>query len=182
MTPDFDYAEACIPDRWMILGRMLLPFSVGHNILLERVQSPFSITGNVELADLVQAVWICERDFESGERALLNGNTFALRMFARGAEFRSMLQKNLLKKNASAFAEYVQSSLRKPHGIWKDSKAELTYAPSLMILIRDLANHYGYSRSEIMNMPMRQAVFERFAVLERDKTISWPEPWESGAE
>lgn len=181
MNSDFDYAQACIPDRWAVLGCALLPFSVGHNLLLERVQSPFAISGQINLQDLILAVKICERDYEAGEYLLAHGNTLGLRLFSWRATWKAALNKKLLETHAEAFAEYLKQGIQKPKNIWKDSAAELTYAPNVGITVRDLMNHYGYSRSEVLNMPMRQAVFERYLILERDKTITWKEPWEMGA-
>ncbi len=180
MSADFEYAEACLPDRWRVLGRQLLPFSVGHNLLLERIQSPFAIGGKLQIEDLIIAVAICERTFEAGSELLLQGNTLSLRMFSIGVLMRAAIQKNLFEKHATAFSDYTQRAIQKPKGIRTDAEAKITYAPALLVLIRDLTNHFRYSFSEIMDMPMRRAVFERYSILEKDRTISWPEPWEKG--
>lgn len=178
MSPDLDYAQRCIPDRWRVLGRPLLPFSVGHNLLLERVKSPFAISGKLTLQDLILAVWICERPFEQGAGGLLNGDCFSLRWFTWNASLWSAMQKNLLQTHAEAFSEYIQAGIKKPK-VWTDKAAEQTYAPTVLIIARDLCNHYGYSWEYVMNMPMARAIIERYGILEKDKTISWPEPWEN---
>jgi hypothetical protein len=180
MDSHFEYSEDCIPDRWRVLDRMLLPFLVGHNLLLTRVQSPFAVGGAVNIPDLVLAVMICERSYEEGEKALLTGNTFRVRMFTRGTTLRAWIDKTFLKTHTDAFKEYVKKGERSTRGVWKDSKAERTYAPIIGVKIRDLMNHYGYTRSQVLNMSMRQANTERNLILERDRTITWPEPWETG--
>lgn len=59
---------AAIPDAWEILGVKLRPFSLGHVILLHRIESPFLVGWKAEslptFDDLAVAVLICSCTYE----------------------------------------------------------------------------------------------------------------------
>ena len=44
-----------------VLGRQLLPFSLGHSLTLESINSPVLGSGPVQPGDLAIAVWVCSR-------------------------------------------------------------------------------------------------------------------------
>lgn len=69
---------AAIPDAWEILGVRLRPFSLGHVILLHRIESPFirgwDATNPPNFDDLALAVLLCSESYEVGLEILENPN------------------------------------------------------------------------------------------------------------
>lgn len=56
--------EKLTPEPTTLLGLKLLPFSLGHLLLLHRVESAFVMGGRPEYEDLALAVFICSRTYE----------------------------------------------------------------------------------------------------------------------
>jgi hypothetical protein len=180
-----DFSEAEIPDVWKILGITLRHFCRGHNILLSRIGSPFVCGGDVKGSDLALALLICARTFEGGCAFIsLQKPPFRARMFVRLVALLGALNPPFVRERCEAFAQYIQEAERLPKGILRpktvsgdpatrDGKpAELTYAPEALIAF-DLCHHFGWSRSFVLNMPLRSATMARYRLLEIDRLIRW---------
>lgn len=176
-TP-FNYNEAINPKSFVICSLELKPFSLGHYILLEQIQSPF-LTDNPDtsvelefgLTHFLMCLLICGQSYEDG-----------LTMLSDDAVLRSTVrtfQKNLFKsmkkdKNWNVyeklfmFKEYIRyftqmpifqietKSDRAPSGIdWKQN------------LFTIAKNEWGYTDSEILNMPLRRLFFEWCSYAEK---------------
>lgn len=64
---------AAIPDSWEILGVKLRPFSLGHVILLHRINSPFVVESKtINFDDIALAVLICSEDYKTGNSLLVD--------------------------------------------------------------------------------------------------------------
>lgn len=65
---------AAIPDTWEILGLKLRPFSLGHVILLHRIQSPFLTGWKAEspptFDDLAVAVLVCSCSYKDAREII----------------------------------------------------------------------------------------------------------------
>lgn len=61
MQEAYQKAFLAVPPE--VLGRQLLPFSLGHSLLLDIFESPFSRGGEITGEELIFAVWICTRPF-----------------------------------------------------------------------------------------------------------------------
>lgn len=182
MGCDYDYAEACLPDRWTVLGVRLPAFTVGHLLLLERIESPFAGGGQPDESDLIKAVWICSGSYKTRAKQLwkpfhkqLFGVFWMLWMFRKAVALK--FRKGLLAREVSKLNSAVSYGQRKPADgkIYHDPNAEKTYAPLVLILMRDLSR---YSQEEILNMPVTRAMFEREGLLEKSGGASFPEPAE----
>lgn len=184
MHPDLDYASALLPDLYRVLGVSLKHFKVGHMVLLNRIESPFVFQSDDQIRgagvkDLIVAVEICRRTYADGVRKLYSGKAGLIeKAVAMKRAFYCEREEEYFLRNATAFMEYIATAIQPPKGIWKDGKAGVTHAPEIMVKVRDLANHYGWSFEDIMEMPYRRAVFERYAILELDPTIKWKSPVE----
>lgn len=180
---DRDYAEACTPDVWKILGLKLLPYCEGHKQLLKRIGSPFAVGGLVDAGDLVSALLICSRSYEDGQRFISKRRAIRGVVTILFATIAGIFYPNFIKVRAEALDKYIQESEKLPRGIFRnqfgpDGKpAEKTYAPSALVYESDLCNHFHCTVSEVMNMPMRKATFLRYRLLEFDKLIRWRAPW-----
>lgn len=169
----------------MILGWELLPFSAGQLVLLTRIESPF-ITGKpVGEADLLNAAWYCSRPYAEAALGLFHGMNLRLRLKAWKTAFDAWRNKSLIAAQINEFKKHIADGWREPRYIWRKTKNEdgtdikLTYAPLVMMLLRDL--HPRYTFDQVMDMPLRRATFERFGVLELEANggiITWKTPAE----
>jgi hypothetical protein len=63
---NFPFAVAATQGTSRVMGLTLLPFSIGHKVLLEREQSPFlSADQKPSFRDLLKAVLICSQPFHT---------------------------------------------------------------------------------------------------------------------
>ena len=61
---DADYLSALYPDEHRVLGLRLHPFTLGHALLLERLENPFLVGGRLPgLGDLRLALALCLRSY-----------------------------------------------------------------------------------------------------------------------
>lgn len=86
---DFAFAECARPARFAVLGCPLLPYTIGHEILLWRYQNPLlgltreqfdALPATEQVAALTRAVTICTRTW----RETLQGGFFLPRVRTRG--------------------------------------------------------------------------------------------------
>ena len=59
------YAAIVLAESPVILGRRLLPFSLGHHFALRALGSPFVTGGKIEASDTVLAVWVCSHSWQA---------------------------------------------------------------------------------------------------------------------
>ena len=178
-----DYAEACNPDRWKILGVRLKPFCEGHRLLLKRIGSPFVNGGAVNGLAFLSALMICSMSYEKGQKFVAGRRSIKAIILTIFVALVGSILPSFLNRRAEALANYMQEAERLPKGIFRstfgpDGKpVEKTHAPAALVFESDICNHYHCSFSEVMNMPMRKATFLRYRLLETDKLIRWRAPW-----
>lgn len=184
VDPEFDYAEAHDPDPWRIMGVQLLAFRTGHKRILQRTKSPFLFkdAGELKVQHLIFALWVCSRSFAEAEKG-----QFSLVWRIWAWRIARMLERNeeLFYSRVEMFFQYMAEANAKPKSMRPtkregEPEPEITFAPSLMILKRDLMGKHGYAPAEFWELPIRLANYERFAQLEEEGSFSWPEGWERG--
>jgi len=175
MGADFDYAEACHPDRWTVLGVRLQHFRVGHLLLLERSESPFVAGGDVGSSELLAAVWVCGNTYKKGARGLFEGMSLLWRFWTWRKALALEFKKDLLKRETEKLAAYIAHARRPIASVYHDVEAGKSYAPFVLVLVRDLSR---YAPEQVLEMPLRQALFEREGYLETVGATTWDEPME----
>lgn len=181
---EHSYADAHQPEHWRILGVRLLPFKVGHKLLLHKIKSPILGGDKLpEIQDLIVALWICSRSYAKAARSISQPLPFLWRVKATAIARRTIKDQELFLSRVLMFREYASESHKNPEGIYRDSSAEKTYAPLIGLLKLDLMERHGFTEDQVLEMPLRKAMAERAIILsERDQVFSWPEPWEKGKE
>jgi hypothetical protein len=79
-----DILNTTAPPCPIVMGLRLVPYSVGHSLVLHRMESPLVIGGDVTRADLMQAVLVCSQPVHEALKAMrspLRG--IAIRLWAR---------------------------------------------------------------------------------------------------
>lgn len=184
VTPEFDYAEAHDPDFTRIMGVRLLPFRTGHKRLLQRDRSTFLFedAGEIRPIDLIAALWVCSRSYAE---ASAKKPSLLWKFYAGRLERWLSKHEDVFNDRVGKFFEYMAEAYSRPKSMRKvrkdgEPEPEITFAPNLMVLKRDLMGKHGYSEAAFWEMPIRKANYERFAQLEEDRAVTWPEGWEVG--
>ena len=175
-APDIEYAESCNPEPVKVLGVLIPYFRVGHRLLLKQIHSPFVEGGMVGAEELATAVHILSRTYSQAKRSIHFGNSISVRLWAYKIGFMAARNPGLIKQSSEALFEYIQECQKGPKGVFVPMDTPRTHAPETLLLVRDLSNHYGYSVEEVMEMPMRRAIIERYGVLESENAVKWSMP------
>lgn len=160
MTLNEQYVRACHPDRRKILGRELRDFCAGYAELLDLVG--FN-AGEIRPADLLVAIGICSLPLHRARRYARAGGWQAWQLAAL-LLFR--LRPETFHAAGHAFQEYIAAAHVEVR-VWSDkASTRKSSCPALLMAVRDLTNHYGYSEDEALEMPLGKAEFQRLAILE----------------
>lgn len=157
------YYRAAIPEPFNILGKRLLPLSLGHITTLSRLDSPFfsETKQPVAVGDLALAVAVCSLDYEAGVRLVQSPETpTRMRKWGRrlcnhpvfwwkdrGIDWKSKID---------LFVEYLRIGSEAPGwiigGEMSKASSEVN-APSHQVVKVVLLSKTNLSESEIMNRP-----------------------------
>lgn len=168
------YADACQPAKWRLLRVNLRPFSIGHMLCLLHVRSPFVCADAKEIKSthLAEAIWYCSMPYEKALKATNRKLPLRFRFWAWKLAFIFELRPDLFEERVRQFAKYIAES-GAPVDIWTSDKATTGTTPPMLGYKRVLMSHYGYSASEVLNMPFRQAIYEACAYSESEGAISF---------
>lgn len=161
MTIAEQYAAACRPPKWKILGRRMQDFTVHHSELLEQIG--FN-SGKVQPQDLLVALRLCSRTGPRAEAVLRGGwNLF---------EFLTLLlfkmRPEIFDRAALSFLEYVAHA-KKEIRFWADKKSTRNATcPATLLILRDLSHYHNLSEAEILAMPYGKAEWWRLAAIEAE--------------
>jgi hypothetical protein len=180
-TP-FSYNEAINPRQFIICSLELRPFSLGHYILLEQIESPFitddpnqSVEMEYGLCHFLMCLLICSQTYEDNVKMLNEKEHLQVVV--------KVFQKNLLKSmkkdkqwniyhKLMLFKEYIKFFTEMPvfQVEQKNDKAPsgIDWKQNLFTIAK---NEWGYSDSEILNMPLRRLFFEWCSFAEKSGSI-----------
>jgi len=139
----------------MVIGLRMVPFTVGHAILLHRLGSPFVTGGRATANDLVEAVVVCSQSAEESVKTMAS-------MF-RWVPLRLMRQKvskSDLVKECQTLQEWIGDKsdcpevLRQPGA--GSREAAMPWPERLLVGLVDI----GFTEETVLNMPVTDA--ERF--------------------
>lgn len=167
----YAFAAALHPERITVAGVRLMPFMLGHAILLTRLHSPLAClwTGEqkeVNVGDVALALWICQR-------------TATESMSRIGSRLASWQVRRLAKRVASidAYAEtsalmaYIANGFSGPKMRSSPDSARCG-APMLAMLYAGLLSHFHRTDAEALNTPLALALWNRAAFLEEKGLVS----------
>ena len=180
-TP-FSYNEAINPKKFIICSLELKSFSLGHYILLEQIHSPFitddpnaSVEMSEGMSHFLMCLLVCSQTYEDNLRMFDDPDLMQklVKSFQKNL-FKSMKKEkdwNIYQK-VMLFKQYIRfftempvfqietKSDKVPSGIdWKQN------------LFTIAKNEWGYSDSEILNMPLRRLFFEWCSYGEKNGSI-----------
>lgn len=158
------FYQAAIPDAWEILGVKLKPFSLGHVVLLHRIDSPFvngTISGIPTFDDLALSVLICSEDYQTSLQCL--DYPFLSRVLRRWADqltgmnhwwVRAGLRKAKtidFVQTAVEFTNYIREHSKIPDYDFNPADFREMHCPEVQVVKVTLMREMGFSESEIMD-------------------------------
>lgn len=154
-----EYLAAAIPPPFTILGVTLRPYSLGHKMVLGRINSPFEIGGIAGVSDIVLAVLICSNDY-SGAVELLDRadlaeqcHKWAMRLQVQGRWPRRKLVEIDWIEKRKMFNDYIAAHSKEPVISFDESKFSegAQTCPTLQLVKVDLMHKLGLSETEALN-------------------------------
>lgn len=160
-----DYLDAVISKPFRVMGMALKPFSVGHVLLLEYINSPVARGADMSIEDLANAIMICSMTFEQNiESWKSKGLRYSKRIWGERVGMPDM------EKVTECYKEYLDYYMRWPNIDNDDCHGKAgSPGPALMI---DVLMDIGYSESEALNMPYNRAAWCVCARQERIGAIT----------
>jgi len=163
------FRRMTLPTRFRVLGLRLVPFTVGHARLLDRIELDEINDG----ASCLLAAKLCSMPSGEAER-WINSRFLGLRMvalaFGRGRLMRSADEVN---KAVRVFGEYLDESTRIPvyesKGEGEGRKLGTPFAQHLRAV---LLSKLGYSPDKVDRTPYLQAMWDYIGHMEAEGLIS----------
>jgi hypothetical protein len=166
------YVNACCPTPYQVLGVKLRPLTLGHLILLTKVDSPLLQGGSVTLADLALAVMICAERWQAGHELIQRGD---LDKFT--AKWRKKLGKVDVAAKAKLFRDYLEDHQRMPEvyftaGHAGDDPGSWWGARFKVLLITKL----GLTSAEVFDAPLAMLWWDYLTWMEMEKQVRFKGP------
>lgn len=170
MNSEEAFLRAALPESRVLLNQRLLPYSVGHEILLRRLRSPFVASTTIlreEMAGkLFTAVFVCCQDYDTAAAGLNDPNlpqTFAA-WRRRCGNFDAL-------ELSKVFVQYIADGRSCPEFRSTRPPSSSGGAPFLLMLLNVLQGKLGFSRSEALNCPLGEARWRYCAYYESEGAL-----------
>lgn len=168
MTASDLFRRMTLPTRFRVFGLRLVPFTVGHARLLDRIELDEVNDG----ASCLLAAKLCSMSARDAERWITSrflGLRMILLAFGRGRLVRSAEEVN---KAVKVFGEYLDESTRVPVFQSKNEGGERLGTPFAQHLRAVLMAKLGYSPSEVDGTPYLQAMWDYISHMEAEGLIT----------
>lgn len=158
-----------LPTRFRVLGLRLVPFTVGHARLLDRIELDEINDG----ASCLLAAKLCSMPSDKAER-WINSRFLGLRMIALAfGRKRLMRSPEEVNKAVKVFGEYLDESTRVPvyqtNGDGQGRKLGTPFAQHLRAV---LLSKLGYCPQEVDRTPYLQAMWDYISFMEAEGLIT----------
>lgn len=168
------YYEAAIPEPATILGLKLRPLSLGHLILLNRVESSFVVGGVPDFDDLALSVLICSLSYLEGIEALDDPDLSEfMRLWHRKLTWRGWFKRrqpiNLAEK-CEQFRRYVETASNYPDFSCHSDGREIR-APLVQVVRVRLLSSMHCTEDEILNRPWGLCLWDYMTLLDLEGSI-----------
>jgi hypothetical protein len=170
------YAGHCFPqEQWSVCGVKLKPFSLGHALILQSLDSPFLDFRTPEFEDFMSALWVCSRPVAPH----VNTNSIRLPL---SWKIGSRLLKKVADKDPLRFwrsiqnlQDYIFESLwfKTPISSKNRQFCRTSTCPALLPMLRAIMNHWGLSYADAINLPFRHAKWMHAGWLEHEGALTF---------
>jgi len=178
------YLKAALPDRHTVLGVPLQPFSIGHQLLLERLRSPFAFVEPAAPEDLFIALLVCSQSHAEAAETLnspelpsiVSGFTKAiLRAATKPLHWWQRRKPVDLAAKLAAFEAYLAAARAIPEFEWNsDPTTELVTLGShpLHVLKITLMSKLHFTEEQALNCPYALAHWNHATLNEVNGRLS----------
>jgi len=174
------YVDAIMPEPFQVLGIRLLPFSLGHYVLLRSLEVAFVCGTEPTDADVVTAAWICSASFEDGLASI--GDPDSKREIAEwGCALARPTWKHRLglrppvqidwETQAKLLSEYISEARSCPAYMASQSSERLA-APGWQTMRITLMRDLKLSDAEIMNRSYRLCLADYLTLKALDGRVT----------
>lgn len=167
MADAADHLAAILPEPFTVLGQRLKPLTLGHCFWLERLEcNPVK-----NILDLVTAVVVCCDDWDRFDQTTKK-TLFPIRMRVWQWRLSGLWRKDktAFDKSVQAFGQYIKENTKAPETF--DAKGGNTIgAPWLYHLKVALQSKLGYSRHQVLSLPMSEALWDYYTFGEMEGGI-----------
>lgn len=144
-----------------MLGILLRPFSLGHNLLLHRFNSPFVTGGKVGTDDLAASVFICAQTWADNLATLRDGRVERrlgpLTWREHKDRFMSRWQRKAghfdFRTKVKAFQKYLNDGGLGPRYSFNASEMRSIDCPEVQLVYLALKERLHFSEAEICDRP-----------------------------
>ena len=171
-----DYLQALFPAPYIVLGVKLKRFSVGDYTILRSVDSPFldeSRHQDADYDDLLFAFAVCtSKDYDEADA--LVGDYHASKKYAEEMEgiLIQQSEKLNLRESIDTMQEYIDKGFKIPlYSIQSNDTVKESGTFWLQSVILTLTSELGYTRQEVFNTPMSQAISDYLWQLEKNGSV-----------
>lgn len=159
-----DHLSSILPEQFTVLGQRLEPFTLGHAMLLDRLEcNPIRTP-----VDLITAVIVCASPWAAFEPTLRD-NWFQIKMRVWSWRLRCRWKKDpvAFQKSAKLFRDYLADAINGPDILQEPSrKGGKLGAPWLHHLKVALQSKLGYTRNQALDLPVNEALWDYFTFAE----------------
>ena len=174
-----DFYRVCLPEPFTVLGLRLRPFSIGHKILMARIENAFEVGGQLGIADLVTGVLICSKKYSEFEELLNSGkfvsfvNDWQRKLCYKFSLFGNsfLLREIDWPEKTKLFIEYLAEGNKIPPYIVDSKQSGKSGMPLVQLVRSCLISHCGYSNSEVMDTPWNMALMDFLTYYEKEGAV-----------
>jgi len=156
-----EYVKSFLPNRYVILGVKLKPLSLGHYILMRRLEVAYATDtqSSVAFSDFVLALLICSMTYEEFVD-YLDRPDFIKNLQRESKNMTKVIKRdktfNLFDK-MSMFQNYLKEGTKTPLYWEGDNQSNTTSgAHWSQTLFTTAVSELGYTRSQALNVPLIQ--------------------------
>lgn len=171
MASEF-YAQA-VPEPCHVLGLRLLPLSLGHVILLQRIDSAFVTDAQRDTnawEELAIAVAICSQPYREALAMLEDrqGTAKAMALWAQKLT-RTTWRDRLLRRKAvtidlhgqwQAFSDYLKANTKVPHYSYNPDDMREVSCPHVQLVKCSLQRSFGFSDETMLDRSWSQCLWD----------------------
>jgi hypothetical protein len=165
------YTTALWPDRMYVLGRRMADYTLGHELLLQRIASPFvTEAAPPEGGDLRAAMLLCSRSYRAAAWLVNHPRWFALRLKFGfwPVIFRVALPPWRVPAGVLQFQRYLQLSMHHPRKWTTADASKPLGSPVCQQLKLMLMVHLGKTERQALATPFAAALWDAMAIWEMD--------------
>lgn len=170
------YVKSFLPDKFVILGVRLKPLSLGHYMLMKRLNVGYATDteAKVGFEDFVLALLICGQTYEEFCEFLERDDLIkALEREAKAMKRRINKEQNFnLFSKMGMFQKYLEEGTQMPLYWEGDNKSEKeSGAHWSQTLFTTAVSELGYTRTQALNVPLVQLFNDFFKYAESNGAI-----------